>query len=274
MSNSNRNILLLVEGRKREVQLFKKMLEAFPEIGISPENIISFETNIWVLYGKLIKEFGQDWYTQGIDFLTFLQNPSIGMNLNGKAFSDIYLVFDYERQDSNFSDIGLEHMMSFFNNSTENGLLFINYPMVESYKHIKDFPDYDYLTRKCNFADIKEYKKTVGEYSAFNHLTCLDSSFFKEVVKYNLCKCSLITKKISQSNYEMIYDNGQVRNITNELIYQIASEYWFKMDYQEILKLQNSNSNNYIYVLCTRWPNSLVTHSLLSLIFSFLSISF
>ena len=42
MSNSNRNILLLVEGRKREVQLFKKMLEAFPEIGISPENIISF----------------------------------------------------------------------------------------------------------------------------------------------------------------------------------------------------------------------------------------
>ena len=251
MSNSNRNILLLVEGRKREVQLFKKMLEAFPEIGISPENIISFETNIWVLYGKLIKEFGQDWYTQGIDFLTFLQNPSIGMNLNGKAFSDIYLVFDYERQDSNFSDIGLEHMMSFFNNSTENGLLFINYPMVESYKHIKDFPDNDYLTRKCNFADIKEYKKTVGEYSAFNHLTCLDSSFFKEVVKYNLCKCSLITKKISQSNYEMIYDNGQVRNITNELIYQIASEYWFKMDYQEILKLQNSNSNNYIYVLCT-----------------------
>ena len=233
------------------MQLFKKMLEAFPEIGISPENIISFETNIWVLYGKLIKEFGQDWYTQGIDFLTFLQNPSIGMNLNGKAFSDIYLVFDYERQYSNFSDIGLEHMMSFFNNSTENGLLFINYPMVESYKHIKDFPDYDYLTRKCNFADIKEYKKTVGEYSAFNHLTCLDSSFFKEVVKYNLCKCSLITKKISQSNYEMIYDNGQVRNITNELIYQIASEYWFKMDYQEILKLQNSNSNNYIYVLCT-----------------------
>ena len=59
------------------------MLEAFPEIGISPENIISFETNIWVLYGKLIKEFGQDWYTQGIDFLR--QHRAINKVLSSKA---------------------------------------------------------------------------------------------------------------------------------------------------------------------------------------------
>ena len=186
------------------MQLFKKMLEAFPEIGISPENIISFETNIWVLYGKLIKEFGQDWYTQGIDFLTFLQNPSIGMNLNGKAFSDIYLVFDYERQDSNFSDIGLEHMMSFFNNSTENGLLFINYPMVESFYHLKSLPDANYDERFASMDELrrKAYKQRVqNEKYAKNYQLCASNrKTCNIVIHQNIEKALYLTHSLNNNS--------------------------------------------------------------------------
>ena len=38
----------------------------------------------------------------------------------------------------------LEEMLEFFDDETDNGKLYINYPMVESLKYTKDMPDADY----------------------------------------------------------------------------------------------------------------------------------
>lgn len=69
-SMAERNILLLVEGAKTELKLFKRMLDCFPEIKLQRENIIVYNTNIWALNNSMIKAFGEDWYTSDdIDFM-------------------------------------------------------------------------------------------------------------------------------------------------------------------------------------------------------------
>ena len=82
-SMSERNILLLVEGAKTELKLFKRMLACFPEINLRQENIIVYNTNIWALNGSMVKAFGEDWYTSDdIDFLEYIE--SIFDDVRGK----------------------------------------------------------------------------------------------------------------------------------------------------------------------------------------------
>ena len=71
---TRKNILLLVEGDSSEVSLFSRILDCFPEIKINKNNILVYHTNLWVLNGNLKKEFGDDWYSQEIDFLEFLKS--------------------------------------------------------------------------------------------------------------------------------------------------------------------------------------------------------
>ena len=42
--------LLVVEGKHEKETLFKQLLQCFPEINIALEDIIVFETNIYILY--------------------------------------------------------------------------------------------------------------------------------------------------------------------------------------------------------------------------------
>lgn len=62
-------------------------------------------------------------------------------------FSQIFLFFDYDFQNR----IGtqrvngiLDEMLDFFDSETDNGKLYINYPMIESLKYTRELPDGDY----------------------------------------------------------------------------------------------------------------------------------
>ncbi|MFI3213035.1 MAG: hypothetical protein R3Y24_06790 [Eubacteriales bacterium] len=63
---------------------------------------------------------------------------------------NIILVFDYERHDTNFSEEKINLLQNYFQDVTDVGLLYINYPMIESYQHIFSLPDYDYENRKIS----------------------------------------------------------------------------------------------------------------------------
>lgn len=233
---SNSNILLIVEGKRREVDLFKRILVCFPEIQLNTENIIVYNTNIWSLNNSLINNFGDDWYLEEIDFLGYIK--SLNPNLERKKITDIFLVFDYERQDPNFNNDVIEYMLRFFNNSTDNGQLYINYPMVEAYKHLKKpLPDYDFLNRKCFCNDLKKYKEIVGNESCFSDLRKIERNDFCEFVIHNLCKASYIVTGSS------------------ELSEKEARTNWSKLNMFEILEKQNINStdneNGFVYILCT-----------------------
>ena len=77
MQRKEKRILLLVEGKSLEAQLFSKILECFPEINVEKKNIVIYNTNLFALNQELTKEFGEKWYEEEIDFLGFLKSSSI-----------------------------------------------------------------------------------------------------------------------------------------------------------------------------------------------------
>lgn len=74
---------------------------------------------------------------------------------------------DYERHDPNFTETKIMSMQQTFTDSTDMGMLYINYPMIESYQHLKNLPDSDYINRTVS-ASINAgaiYKNTVKKNS-------------------------------------------------------------------------------------------------------------
>lgn len=62
--------------------------------------------------------------------------------------SEIYLFFDYDFHNRNLSleeiNRQVREMLETFNNETEFGRLYIDYPMVESIRYTKQLPDANY----------------------------------------------------------------------------------------------------------------------------------
>ena len=74
-------------------------------------------------------------------------------------FAQIYLFFDYDGHATNASDKKITELLSFFNEETEKGKLYISYPMVESFKHIESTDEFEDLKVPCK---VKiDYKKLV-----------------------------------------------------------------------------------------------------------------
>ena len=100
--------------------------------------------------------------------------------LNGIRSSDIseiFLFFDYDFQNSHLSleDINqrVEEMLTLFADETENGKLYINYPMIESIRYTKELPDNDYVNYVVSREECKDFKRLSRDFSAFNLLSSL-----------------------------------------------------------------------------------------------------
>lgn len=237
MYNEGRNILLIVEGADDEVNLFKKIVQCFPEIRLEPDNILVYNTNLWVLNEDLTKEFGENWHlSDEIDFRAFCESKF--PEIKGKKITDTFLVFDYERQDPGFDAAKLENLCAFFDDSVENGQLYISYPMIESYRHLnkKSLPDDDYKKRKCNVSDIKKYKHTVGLETKFHDYRKFDRATIQAIIVHNLKKASFITSGIYEMDDEALLSFA--RSISYITIAQKQNEY-------------SSTTDGFIFVLCT-----------------------
>ena len=94
--------------------------------------------------------------------------------LNGK-FAYRYLVFDSELQhgeggvslprekqiEKNCNK--LKNMLEFFNNESDQGKLYVNYPMMESYRDCDAFFDEGYKDRTVALDLLSKYKEQVGK---------------------------------------------------------------------------------------------------------------
>lgn len=153
-------ILCVTEGERTEVKILKHLQAEFLD---KPIEIICFGTNIYQLYRKIKDE--------DIEFLiTYEILQEISQERKGERddvlsqysqteIAEIYLFFDYDGHD-NLSDKYpecIENMLSIFNNETENGKLYISYPMVEAFKHpIVENETYD-------ISQGKKYKNYVSK---------------------------------------------------------------------------------------------------------------
>ncbi|CAI3159407.1 hypothetical protein MWMV17_MWMV17_03207 [Acinetobacter calcoaceticus] len=137
---SNGVILYLVEGKKeRSVTSQIRSLNEFCGFDILPSgNSIVYGTTIYGLF-KEVKKYLQE----GIEFDLFPilkklanrpENEEIDI-LSKHDISEIYLIFDYDPHATNFSQDKIKAMCEVFNDEQTIGKLFINYPMVEVFRH-------------------------------------------------------------------------------------------------------------------------------------------
>ncbi len=163
-----RQNLLIVEGHHEKNKLFWLIFMCFPEININMEEIWIYGTNIYQLYDDIVKEYGEKWAEENedIDLPFVISKKQYPDKLRYKEdFTNIVLVFDYERHDTNFSEEKILEMQRCFNDAADMGRLYINYPMIESYRHFGQLPDDDFAERKIpvSLQPGKEYKVLVEQ---------------------------------------------------------------------------------------------------------------
>lgn len=165
--------LLIVEGQYEKDCLFGLIFQCFPEINIDMDNIWIYGTNIYLLYNELETVYGADWDSLDVDLPFVLSRRNhLGEPRRKSDFVNIILIFDYERHDKNFSETKILKMQNYFKDATDSGMLYLNYPMIESYQHLKGIPDSAYAGRKIpvTLQPGKEYKNLVKRESSIKCL--------------------------------------------------------------------------------------------------------
>ena len=215
---SRKSILLIVEGAKQEKALFRALLACY-QLDLEYE-IYSYGTNIYELYEKMFSDGMQD----ELSLLGVLKERAAAGDrwLFDQDYSDILLVFDYDPQDDRFSPERLETMQDYFNESTDNGKLYVNYPMVEACKHFLKMPDAEFINRMVDLDDVSRYKQIVGNASRYQSF---ERDFKKPdidmLIAETAAKAQLLSGHEPRSEHEYCcndIDHAAILRIQNEAL--------------------------------------------------------
>ncbi len=189
--HSRNKTMVIVEGDLEKSCVLKTLLMCFPEIPIKYHDIHIFHSDIYDLYCAIEKEYGEKWFEEDLSIdLPFLisQRMEEDIHLDKRNYTNIILIFDYEHHDYWYSDEKIVRMQRHFNNVSDDGLLYINYPMIESLFHFRTIPDGNFCERTVPVTckPGKEYKNLVNLESTIKKYFLL----FDETNKF-------LTKRIS-----------------------------------------------------------------------------
>ena len=175
-------VLLLVEGEKKEVELLSHFYRLYEENDskIKPIKIVSFKTDIYTFYNELEKfAINEEIDKSSIDLPLFL-NDYHGLQgdeqLNSSDFIEKIVVFDYDPQSDGYKTEKLKELMEIFSDSTTVGKLYLNYPMLESYKDMESLDDKGFMRSTTSLEILKQkgYKKHVGTRLWLNRIKDID----------------------------------------------------------------------------------------------------
>lgn len=222
-------ILFVFEGAKREPDLFRAIETLFFQ---DKQSIVcSFGNNIYELYNEL-----QSYEGDG-DIVSILKERYQGQadspfkdDLRSSDFSEIYLIFDYDFQNKNLplEDMNsqIEEMLDLFDDETDNGRLYINYPMVEAIRYTKTLPDSEYLTyvvsrKQCTDYSFKSIADTFSDYKSLDFLTLSTrrAATEKEIKSRHGNWSLLIAQNVSKANYLCCGENAipEDKDVVNQL---------------------------------------------------------
>lgn len=208
--------VLIVEGKHERNELFRLIFRCFPEIHINMENVWIYGTNIYMLYEDIVKEYGTEWTEVDVD-LPFIVSKKKKLDTlrYKKDFINILLIFDYERHDPNFSEEKILEMQNYFTDSTDSGKLYINYPMIESYQHLKSLPDEAYAERTIpvTLRPGVKYKSMVKKETAIVQYI----NFPRKVEELLKEHFNVHEEKLWKSCYERILGLSEKENIESQI---------------------------------------------------------
>ena len=173
-------ILFIFEG-ERECPVFNTLQHLFFKKETEPF-ICVYKSNIYSLYSH-IKEYDFIGGQEEVDTVSALNEILVkqGNNelssINPSEIAEIFLFFDYDFHHSRGTleenNLHLKELLEYFNEETEAGKLYINYPMIESLRYTKALPDDDYINYTIARTDCRNFKKIANDfshYSSFDHL--------------------------------------------------------------------------------------------------------
>ena len=202
-------ILCVFEGAEREPRIFKTIKRLF--FGEGEMIICSFGNNIYELYRQLQELEGDG------DIVSVLrENKAEGLpdGVLSSEVSEIYLFFDYDFQNENLTleemNRRLEEMLSLFNDETDNGKLYVSYPMVESLCYTKELPDahfFEYVIKRCDCIEhpFKDLAADFSYYGSYDFIELQDQRHHKagkqEFARVRNNWIHLVNQHIEKANY-------------------------------------------------------------------------
>lgn len=177
-------ILLIFEGEKTEKTIFESLKNYYLN---ETENTIVFGvycTDIYNLYDKVNKD-------PDLDLFFLLKEKEKNQEqlsaISRNNVSEIFLFFDYDGHAPTASDDKLKMLLEHFDEETENGKLYISYPMVEALKHLHNNVDFKDVV--VNGKNNIKYKNIVHCQAApcYKNITTLSQSHWNKILSEH-CK--------------------------------------------------------------------------------------
>lgn len=172
-----KKILFVVEGERAETRMLISSFKRTLNLSNEDFEVSKYKTNIHQLFKKM--------KTQGYDsFLSYLYsfNKKIfpkDMLTPETAFSSVYLFFDLDPQDKFFSIDETLEISHFFNDETQNGKLYISYPMVESLFDFDSFNVNHFLNKNYPINKLSTFYKHDARLNSFLSIKYKTASFSK-----------------------------------------------------------------------------------------------
>lgn len=195
---SKKRILAIVEGEKADYKLMQHLFDLFYD---QEYYVFPYRTNLYSLYNSFELNDKDDF--EALDTIQVLKSMEVNIEKRkqlSEKFTDIILIFDFDPQDPNFSAEKIIKMKRIFNESTENGKLYINYPMVEAFKHLKNVQDENFINLQISYKDLvnKKYKTMVSNFSFQNDYKKYDRIMCLNIFRLNVIKAnSMLNNKMS-----------------------------------------------------------------------------
>lgn len=170
--------LFVFEGIRTELRYVDKLEKNFLGDRIAIKCV--YDAEIYQLY----EEMKTDDFA--VDIVSVLKkrsqkNADILKEYNRDSFAYTYLFFDYDGHSTMADDEKIAEMLSFFNNETENGMLYISYPMVEAIKHYNDMDSFRDLVVKCKRGKDFEKMKCIYKNDCESLEECLQEPHYKTI---------------------------------------------------------------------------------------------
>ena len=231
-----KRIALIVEGAKREVNYWKSLAPIFfpkTEFEILP---LSLGENLFMLYAQLKRD-------DDLDVIEVVRerSPEAEQALLGKTnedFQEIYLLMDFDPQAYEYKNNPpvvreqppcetVRQMLDFFDNETEQGRLYVSYPMCEALRDVREGECLSFYRCHVPYSEICNYKNCSGK-SAFSDHTRYDKYTWQMFLAIFLRRCNCLLKK--ETEPEKLLDWYKKENISPTEIFREERELFEQKD--------------------------------------------
>lgn len=256
--SDKKRIAFIYEGVKAEKEILANMEQVYLSEFYDIETFqLSADGNIYMLWKQLVDD---EFETNVIDVLQEMSKEAKVKieqeNLKASDFAEIYLFFDYDGHAANFSEETvheanelckrcnmpevknkwdlLERMLLVFQNETEEGKLYVSYPMVESIKEIKkDTAEYKRLY--ISLEDLANYKHRFFEKSDYSNYGTFTKEMWNAACIASIKQANLIVCQKQGCSYkEFIGERTQLH------IYHAQKQYYINRSGERLLAVLNS----------------------------------